>query len=89
MTDYQYKCTEWISDAIHEGYYKLVIINVLQKENDPNLCQLSEIECCNLMNEIWSQLPDSREIHGPMFNRLCDLCVIDEDYEGEEDVPAF
>jgi hypothetical protein len=88
MTPYQRHCQEWVFLAQRSGYFPNAVDAAISEFGTPDKTQ-SDIVCCNLMNDIWCNLPDNRSIHGMLFDRLCDLCVIDEDYDEGEDYVAF
>lgn len=71
MTDYMAKVIV-LERSIYANDYYVGLWEKMKEERD--ITCLSDVELCELLNDFWYVLPDSRSIHRPPFYALCDLC---------------
>ena len=71
MTDYMAKVIDLERSIYSNEYY----VNLWEQVKDGrDIKCLSDVTLCEMLNDFWYVLPDSRSIHRPPFNALCDLC---------------
>lgn len=72
MTDYMAKVIV-LERSIYANDYYVGLWEKMKEERD--ITCLSDVELCELLNDFWYVLPDSRSIHREPFYELCDLCT--------------
>ena len=71
MTDYKVKVIELERSIYTSDYY----VNLWEQVKDGrDITGLSDVELCEMLNDFWYILPDSKAIHRAPFYVLCDLC---------------